>query len=174
MSQTLYQISQELRALEQLLYETGGEITDAEAEAALDSWFLEIGKDRDTKLDNYASLIKETEHWMAIRKQEADRMYERAKVDEALANRLRKRLREVWELHKWGVIQTPHFRLNLVNNGGKQGVELLDGLTPESLPERFTRTETKINSDEVRAALEAGEELGFAKLRPRGKRVDIR
>ena len=43
MSATLYEISGDLAALEELLTEVGGELPDEVAEAAIDAWLEETG-----------------------------------------------------------------------------------------------------------------------------------
>ena len=59
---TLLAIADDLVAFRQLLEEAAadddGELTP-EADAALESWFAELGHQRDAKLDAYCALIRE-------------------------------------------------------------------------------------------------------------------
>jgi hypothetical protein len=82
---TLFTISADLLALADLLAETGGDITEADADAAITAWFAELGTDRDTKIDHYCALIRELEARQEIRTQEARRLMARAQTDEKTA-----------------------------------------------------------------------------------------
>ena len=61
MSATLYEISSDLSALEELLTEVGGELPDEVAEAAIDAWLEETGTATKDKVDRYCGLIRELE-----------------------------------------------------------------------------------------------------------------
>ena len=54
---TLVKIGADIRALEDLLFEMGGELTDGEAEKAIDGWLAELGDSLAEKLDSYAIVI---------------------------------------------------------------------------------------------------------------------
>jgi Gp157 protein len=77
---TLLEISQDIRALEQLLDETAEGTTDTDAEAALDRWFSDLAHDRNTKIDNYVAWITELMARAAARKSEMDRLAVRVRV----------------------------------------------------------------------------------------------
>ena len=53
---TLFEISNELAAIEELLTENDGEITSDAAGEALEAWFDELGEARDAKIDDYHRL----------------------------------------------------------------------------------------------------------------------
>jgi hypothetical protein len=61
MNRTIYDISADLAALESILHENGGDVSDANAEAALAEWERELESDLFGKVDRYCSLIAELE-----------------------------------------------------------------------------------------------------------------
>ncbi len=55
-TRTLFNISDDLEKLSELLDECGD---DTEQQEIIDQWFKQLGNERDRKLDNYAALITE-------------------------------------------------------------------------------------------------------------------
>jgi hypothetical protein len=173
MKQTLLDITEDMAAIDELLAESGGEIT-TETEGTLDAWFAELDTNLTGKVDNYCALITEIECRAAVRKAEADRLYDRAKIDENAAKALRERLRFVWELRAMGKVQTSRYTVSLAKNGGKAALDVRVGA--EDLPAWAVKTETvvTVDKDAIRSRLEAGEELDFASLMQRGNRIAIK
>jgi hypothetical protein len=173
MKQTLLDITEDMAAIDELLAESGGEITP-ETEGTLDAWFAELDTNFTGKVDNYCALITEIECRAAVRKAEADRLYDRAKVDENAAKALRERLRFVWELRAMGKVQTSRYTVSLAKNGGKAALDVRVGA--EDLPAWAVKTETvvTVDKDAIRSRLEAGEQLDFASLMQRGNRIAIK
>ena len=173
MKQTLLDITEDMAAIDELLAESGGEITP-ETEGTLDAWFAELDTNLTGKVDNYCALITEIECRAAVRKAEADRLYDRAKIDENAAKALRERLRFVWELRSMGKLQTSRYTVSLAKNGGKAPLDVRVGA--EELPAWAVKTETvvTVDKDAIRSRLEAGEELDFASLMQRGNRIAIK
>jgi hypothetical protein len=60
-TRTLFQISDDLHALAELLDESEGVIDNDLADAAVDQFLAELGAETDRKVDNYCALIKELE-----------------------------------------------------------------------------------------------------------------
>lgn len=172
MTRRLWEISDDLAALEMLLIEAGGEI-DEVTEPLIEGWFSELKTERDKKLDNYAGLIREIEGRAAERKAEAKRLAERAKIDENAASKLKDRLRQAFTVNGWKSVETLHFKLTLATAGGKQSLSLK--LPAEQIPEEFRRVETvtSYDQDQIRAVLENGTELDFAELLPRSSYLKI-
>lgn len=86
MSRTLFDITDDLLALEELLSEVGGDVTDEQAEEAITEWFEELGEDRNSKLDGYVTLIAEFDARAEMRRREAARLQQRASVDGCVAS----------------------------------------------------------------------------------------
>lgn len=66
-------------------------------------------------------------------------------------------------------IQTDFHTFTVCKNGGKQGVDIFD-----AVPDNFQRVIYEADTDKIRDALEAGEDLPFAKLKERGEHVRIK
>jgi hypothetical protein len=170
---TIYQISDDMAALDALLAETGGEITP-EAEAAFNQFEAELAANLHNKTDAYCALLAEIDARAAARKAEAKRLADRAKADERTADALRERLRFVWEQRKLGKVETDRFTVSLAKNGGKQPLDIRCGV--EDLPSWAVKSETIVTADKeaIRSRLDAGESLDFASLMERGTRISIR
>jgi hypothetical protein len=134
---TLFDISDDMLALERLLTEQGGDLTDDEIEAAIDDWFDENQNAREEKIDAYAALIREFEARAEARSDEADRLQGRADQDEKSAESMKKRLKHFYEVHDMKSLETPRFRVTLAGHGGKQPVEVLREAT---VPDHLKRT----------------------------------
>lgn len=170
---TIYEISEDMAALDALLAETGGEITP-EAEAAFAAFEAELAANLHSKTDAYCALIAEIDARAAARKAEAKRLADRAKTDERAADALRERLRFVWETRRLGKVETDRFTVSLAKNGGKAPLDIRCGV--EDLPAWAVKRETvvTVDKDAIRARLDAGEPLDFASLMERGTRINIK
>ena len=174
MNQTLYNIADDLRALEAILVEAGGDVSTPEAEAALAEWEAELSTNLAEKVDRYCSLISEIEVRAAARTAEAERLRDLARTDDRAALALRERLRFVWQARNLGPLQTARFRVSLARNGGKAPVSIT--AEADELPAWAVKTKTvvDVDKDAIRARLEAGETLPFASLLERGSRISIK
>jgi hypothetical protein len=172
--QTLYNIADDLRALESILLEAGGDISSPEALAAVEAWEVELETNLGSKIDNYCALISEIEARSSARKAEADRLADLARVDENAAKALRERLKFVFESRSLPTMQTERFRVSLARNGGKAPLDIRVG--PDELPAWAVKRKTVVETDKdaIRARLEAGESLPFANLMERGSRLVIK
>lgn len=170
---TLYEISGDLTALAALLEESGGDVSEIDAEAAIDTWLNELGAARDVKLDGYAALIREYEARAEARKLEAHRLTESAKSEANKAARLKERLKQFFALHGLKTLETRRFRLTLANNGGKLPVRVL-AENQGAIPDEFCRFKREVDLESIRAALEAGESLEFAEFGERGQSLRIK
>lgn len=82
---TLYELTQEERALEEALYENGGELTEE-----IDAWLKQNEEDLTAKLDGYKKIMAEYDALVAATEVEMKKMLERAQK----AKRAKERLRE--------------------------------------------------------------------------------
>ena len=165
MSKTLLEISEDLLALMVALEESAGEVTPE-----LEAWFDTLGTERDKKLDCYAALIREFELCSKARKEESDRMAALAQADANAARRLKDRLKLFLEVQRETRIDTARYRITLAKNGGALPVDV--AVKPEDLPAYQKRT-VVADIDALRKALEAGVEIGGARLKERGTHVRI-
>ena len=171
---TIYEIHDDLKAIEDLLFEIGGDISDDEVDKIVTGFMSEIETNLERKVDNYAALIKELEAKKESRKAEADRLYKLAKTDENTARNLKDRL--VWALNEMGIkkLETPRFKVAVTNNGGKTPLDIHD---PEAVPQELQKlipARYEIDSDKIREALESGQEVAGAILMERGQHLRIR
>ena len=169
-SSTLYEITEDVRALEELMVELGGDVTDEADLEAVESWFASLNEGMSKKLDNYAALVKEVEARGNSRLEEAKRMKRLAEADLSLGKRLKERM--MWALQLMGHrrVDTDRFRVTVAKNGGKLPLVLDD-----NVPDEFMKTVevTAPDSEKIRAALTEGSSLGFAHLGERGQSLRI-
>lgn len=165
---SLVDISGDLRAIEDLLEETCGEIVDE----ALEKWFDELGTERDRKIDNYCALIDDLDSQAKRHREDAARLAEWAQTDENKVKRLKERLLWFFEAHRIDRLITAHYKPRICGNGGKQPLSVK--VEAEKLPEEFQRHIIEPNTDAIREFLQAGEELEFAELLPRGQHLRIK
>ena len=161
MSKSLFEIADELRALEGQLTETD----DPQEQDKIIQQFLAVeGSELATKLDNYAELINELEAIAKARKEQAKKLTDLAKANENKADRLRANL--LWFLEQRGVNrqETQRHSLSVGKTGGKRPVSYVDNLDPATLPEKYQSVKVEVNKDAVRSDLESGEQLPFAVL----------
>lgn len=165
--QTLFEISQDMMALDELL-ETS-DFDSPEAQAALAAWADEIQENLETKVDNYAAYIQTLLARSDARKKEGDRLKKKATADENKAKKLKEHLKTILEFRKVKTVDTLRFKVTVSKVGGKAPVEC--NVLPEDLPDEF-RTEIpasyQVNSDAIRAKLEAGEKVDGCRLLERG------
>jgi len=170
-SRSLFSIGEDLERLNELLDEIAD---DTQQQELLSEWLQQLGTERDRKLDGYAALISEMQARAEARKSEAQRLMELAKADERRAQLLKERLKWFFESQQLKTIETTRYRLSLAKNGGKAPLILKSDLSPHQLPERFRNTSIEPNTNAIRAALEAGENLDFASLGDRGTSLRIK
>jgi hypothetical protein len=137
MSRTLDMIADDEQALFDLLEEMGGDVTEEEAEAALDQWLAELGAERDQKLTNYARYIRVLEARADLKDEEVERLQKRGTTERARAKWMRGKLLAYLQTLQQKAIDTPLYRIARVRNGGKLPV-ILHAALPD-IPERFQR-----------------------------------
>jgi hypothetical protein len=172
---TLFNIGAELIALNDLLDEIGGDVSEPAVELAVTAWFGELEAEQGAKLDNYIGLIRTLEMEAHAAGEEADRY---TAIEEARANRaawLKDRLKAHLEATGQPKATTVSGRVVAVQkNGGKKPLGLADDLRIDDLDERFRRVVVSADTDAIRKALEAGEVIEGATLREPGTHLRIR
>ena len=158
MKRGLFDISEDLLALADLLEEQDGDITDAEE--AFDKWFAELGTERDEKLDGYAWLISSLESDAEALKNEIDRLRARKTAFENKAKSLKSRLEAFLKIQGIDKIQTTRHTFALQKPGGKPKFVLSDEFEghPEELPEHLRRVKFEADLIAIRAEFEADPE----------------
>ncbi|HEY9852809.1 MAG TPA: siphovirus Gp157 family protein [Leptolyngbyaceae cyanobacterium] len=169
---TLFNISDELSQLNVLLDELDGD--DEESKQLITDYLEQLGEERDRKLDNYAALIAELEAKAEVRKAEAKRLANLAASDEKKAQMLKERLKWFFETNSLKTVETSRYKLSLAKSGGKPPLILDDSVSATELPEKFQKVSVEVDKTAIRAALEAGEDLDFARLGDRSSNIRIR
>lgn len=152
MSRRLYEITGDVLALESLLLETGGEWNE-EVEAL----YREVEGSLESKVDGYASLIREWELDAEKWKAEEERVAAHRKARENAAKRLKTRLVE--ELVTMGREKVETDRFKVAVQRAPSSVEVL--VDPVLLPSQFRREiPATIEADKtaLRAALKLADD----------------
>lgn len=171
---TLFEIGADTQALNDLLVELEGDISDPAVAEAIDGWLNETSTALDKKLDGYGALIREREAKAAARKAEAQRLLDLAKTDENTVKRLKERLQFFFDANGITKQETARFKFSVVANGGKLPLIINEGLAPEDVAEGWQKQVISFDNEAIREALEAGNELSFARLGERGSSLRIK
>lgn len=172
--QTLFDITDDILALDDLIHENEGNLDCPEVVEALEKFEAEIVNNMETKVDNYAAFIKMLSARSEVRKEEATRLMGRAKTDHNNAKAMADRLKMVFERLGIQKMDTPRYRVGVVNNGG--AVPLFIDTPPANLPPEYRTEEVVVsaNSSAIREALAAGTEVPGCRLGERGRRLAIK
>jgi hypothetical protein len=176
MNRTLFEIGDDLYALNDLLSEVGGEVSDEQAESAVDEWFAEVGTELDTKIDGYCALYKHFEAMQKARVDEANRLLALATTDGNNAKRLKTRLHQFFMAHNISKMETLRFKVARQNNGGALPIILDPAVEehPEEIPEGYRRVVFSPDMNAIANALKAGETFDWAVFGERGEHLRIR
>lgn len=165
--ESLFQIGEHFYALESILIDNDGEITEE-----VDQWLEEYQAKEEDKVDAYCYLIQKFEDIA----QEAQRLAGRASSYNKKAGQLKSRLKQYLELRGKDKVETNKFTVTVCSNGGKLPLLLKPGITAEDLPDHYVRIYREPDMNQLRQALLTGEEEAenVAKLLPRGTHLRIK
>jgi hypothetical protein len=168
---TLLAICDELRQIDDLIAQHDGEISDPEIAGFIDEWLSEANQSLDRKADDYAALVQEMTLRSQARAEEAKRLRVLAEIDERAAQHLKDRLR--WAMEQRGIkrIDTDRYRITVAGNGGKVPMELDESRVP---PDYTIQPPPVPDKERIRADLESGLSLPFARLGERGTHLRIK
>jgi hypothetical protein len=168
----LFGLTGEVAALEDQI-----DLVEDEITPELQDAFAELLSQRDKsweewadKLDNCCALIKSRSSWAQTYANMAKHFQKLAEKEQRVADTVTQMIKDSLVAVNRQKVRTARFHPRICKNGGKAPV-VHDDTPPEQLPERFTIKER--NNSEIRAALEAGEKLSFAKLGERGTHLRI-
>ena len=165
--ESLFSIGDSFYALESLLIETEGEITEE-----IDAWLQEYEAKEEDKIDSYCFLIQKFEDIAS----ESKRLAERSASFSTKVKNLKDRLKVYLELRGKEKIETPRFTVSVCGNGGMLPIRLHEDVTTETLPNQFVRTYREPDLSALRDAILGGDEnaLKFATILPRGTHLRIK
>lgn len=174
MTRTLFDLSDDLRALAALMDECDAELT-RETSEALDEWFAELAADEARKLDGYVGLIKQNEMEAAAAKAEAEQYAMKARARENRVRWLKERVKGYLEATGRTKVTTATNRTIAIQaNGGHAPILLPESLDPNTIPDEFAIVRRTPDLDKIREHLTAGGSLPFAALGDRGRHLRIR
>lgn len=170
---TLYDITEDMRALDGLLAEAGGDVSDDQVESAIDEWLAELTGARDTKIDGYLCYIAERKARAVAKRGEVLRLEKSARVDENAVDRLRARLRQYMEALGEQQIRTSRHTVTLAKAGKPR---LVIDVDPKDLPDSLRRVLVSFEPDKrlIRQTLEEGNEVQGCRLEPGTSTLRIR
>jgi hypothetical protein len=168
---TLYEITADFRALEELL-ETQAESGEADADVVA-HWLEELSGALTDKVDRCVCYIKSQEALESAAKAEAARMQARAAVHAGRVERLKAALRFALDTQGLARVEAPHGTVSIQKNGGQQKMTIP---TIDAVPGAFVKQVPTLDADAARAALEAapGQAAPWGHLEPRGSHVRVR
>jgi hypothetical protein len=173
---TFFEISEDIRALHDLLVECGGELTDEQSEIAIDEWLAEANATVERKLNGVGWLIREFEAKADAREQAAKALMALAGADGNQAKQIKERAKMFLEMCGLTKVETEHFKFTIAANGGALPLIVPPGweAEPASAPEAFHKVEIRLNRDAIREAIRNDEETHGAKLGERGTHLRVR
>jgi len=124
----------------------------------------------DKKAESYLFVIERLD----MERQKAEEIEKRysdiKKARKNAIDRLKKRLAVAMVQIGKDELPAGNMTIKLKNNGGVQPLKV----DKELVPDNYRKVVLEVDNDKIRKALEAGEELSFASLEPRGKHVEWR
>jgi hypothetical protein len=167
---SLYAIRSEMESILDAILDGG--VDSPEAQDALNAHLEGLDAALEDKADDYAGLVRSLELRRDARKSEAKRIAQLAEADDALADRLKERLKEAMEATGKLKLETPRFKLSIAGNGGKQPLEV--AVEAAALAPQYQAVKVEANKEAIRAALEAGTAIPGCTLLPRGTSLRIK
>lgn len=170
----LYELTGDLLRLESLIDDDEQELDE---QALMDTWEGLEGEVNE-KVEKWLRVIKNREADITARKKAIEDLSAKNTRDQKAIDRMKATLLQVLNLLKKQKAGTALLSCSVANNGGKIPLVWADGIKedPTLLPEKWrTKVETwKANTDEIRAALEEGEQIPGVELGERGQHLNIR
>ncbi len=156
MGKTLNEIVRDHRSLDEIMIETGGEITQEEQEKIIDSWMKEITSDLQMKADGY-------QYRFTMLEQAAEALAERAKmirsassVCDSMASQLKERMKQAMIEMNMPELYGKDFKFKLQNSPPAVEITAL-----EKIPGSYTREKLQIEIDKnkIKADLLEGKDV---------------
>lgn len=171
----LFDIGEELIAIEEMIEAAEGDIGDPAEEAWITEWLESAAEAQASKVDCYINLVRSFENKAAAAGAEEDR-YKKAKtVNHSHASRLLSRLKQHMEKTSQLKIETATGRtVTIQKNGGVAPLIVSPDVDPTQLSPKFQKLTIELDTKAVRAAIAAGEEVAFASLGERGTSLRIK
>lgn len=172
---TLFQIGDDLLALNALCEELPGGELSPEAEAAFDAWAKSIADDEANKLESYCGLVKTLEGEIAVAKAEAEQFAMKARTRENRVKWLKQRMLDyLTGTGRTKAVTTAGRTVAVQANGGNAPLWIDPTIAPEAAPVIYQKIRVEFATDSIRADLEDGIGPNWARLDPRGNHLRIK
>lgn len=184
MKQTLFEISQDARALDELLEEMDGELSP-ENEAAFDELNRELEQSQTRKVRACLEVIERRTTMRKAREEKARKLLAFARTDENIERRVKTLLIAYLRSRGLEKLETEDFKLRIQKNGGKNPVVLNEYFerNPQELPERYRKVVFQPDLERLRedlcrieeddATTAADEAEHYAHLGDRGEHLRV-
>lgn len=151
---SLYELTQDLVALDKLLEETGGDVSEGSGGATLEQWLKTYEWQLGEKIDAYGRLAKNWEADVVAIKEEAGRLAARAAVVSNKIRRLKEMAKFAMETRGVRKLEGTMFTIAIQKNGGKPPmVMIVEDIA--KIPDKFVKRTPSVDGEALRAALEA-------------------
>lgn len=165
---TLYELSIQFQTILEMAED--GEIDMDVVNGSLEC----VEADIEQKLDSYGVVINELSNDIENIEKEIKRLTERKRTIDNNITRMKGAIKDAMEAIGKKKIQGNKFTWTIAKNGGKRPVIMKEGVNILEIPERFQDWTVKPDREQIREALENGEELDFATLGERGESLRLR
>lgn len=162
---TLYELKDEYKQLLEML-----EDPDIDPQVIADTMEAVSGE-LDVKCDSYVVIIKKLEAQVEMIDTELIRLEKNKTALTGNIKRMKSSVLDAIQLTGQRKMETDHFKLSIVKNGGKQPMEV-DEI--EKIPQDYLTMKPVANMEKIRQELEGGGQLDFARLKERGEHLGIR
>ena len=177
MQHTLLDIGDDLRALDALIEESGGELSTPEVEAAFVALFEQLVLEEGTKLDGCVNYLRRLESEVSLARAEAEQYQTHARIRENRIARFKAFLMEYLNRSGRTKVTTATGRTVAVQaNGGKPPVRLVEAIDPASVPDHLVQVKRVLDMEAIRRGLEEAdpEAKKIAMLDARGFHLRVR
>lgn len=168
---TLFEVTDDLLALDQLLTESEGELTPE-----IEAWREEYAAKIRDKADGIGWYAKRLQNEAEFFKAQRDELAAKARRAERKLEWLKGYIAYCMARLETRKIEGKVYTLALQKNGGKPPLEILEPFKsdPAQLPAEFQRVTVSANTDALRIAAEEGMADEVVRLLPAGESVRIR
>jgi hypothetical protein len=170
--ESLYVLGLEFQALEDLLDESDGEVTEADTNV-IEQWLAEYGARIEDKCAGIIAFTRDLVTKADAADSEAKRLAQLARVRRNKIERLKRYVREVFEQAGLKKIDTPLGAVRIQASGGALPVVLDPALDPRTLPEDCRKETVAPVKEAIARRLNNGEVIPGASLGERGSYLKI-
>lgn len=174
---TLFDIGAELSRIHDWVddYDPNDPDDGLEEADILQAWFETVAEEEEIKLDAYCSLIMQLTMEQHAAQAEAREWLRKAAGRERRVKWLKTRLMQhLVATGRTEALTASGRKVAVQNDGGLLPLVIEDTVAMDAIPRHYVVLTEAIDNVKVRAALESGQELPFAKLAPRGQHLRIR